>query len=218
MSAARGAVLSHAAWKRRFNADPAVVGRTITLNEQLCTILGVMPEAVREPAFVDVWLPFPSESPEYFARDSRYWVAIGRLKPGSSAPQVQSEAEAIAADLARQFPDTNRNWTLRASPLRELRVAGLSRGLLLLLAATGLLLLVACSNLANFLLARGLRRIGEMAVRQALGASARRLLAQVLIENAALGLAGGVLGVAVAAAVVKTRREQAAAVPRAACP
>ena len=203
MSAARGAVLSYAAWKRRFNADPAVVGRTITLNEQLCTILGVMPEAVREPAFVDVWLPFPSESPEYFARDSRYWVAVGRLKSGSSAPRVQAEAEAIAADLARQFPDTNRNWTLRASPLRELRVAGLSRGLLLLLAATGLLLLVACSNLANLLLARGLRRIGEMAVRQALGASARRLLAQVLIENAALGLAGGVLGVAVAAAVVK---------------
>jgi len=203
MSAARSAVLSHAAWMRRFAGDPAVVGRTITLNDELCTIVGVMPEAVREPAFVDVWLPFPAESPEYFARDSRYWVAIGRLKAGVAAVQARAEAEAIAADLARQFPDTNRNWTLRVSPLHELRVAGLRNGLLLLLAATVLLLLVACSNLANLLLARGLRRIGEMAVRQALGASAGRLLVQVLLENAALGLAGGSLGVAGAVAVVK---------------
>ncbi len=96
----------------------------------------------------------------------------------------------------------NRNWTLRVSPLHELRVAGLGRGLLLLLGATALLLLVACSNLANLLLARGLRRLDEMAIRQALGASASRLLVQVLIENALLGLAGGALGVAGAVAVV----------------
>ena len=200
---ARGAVLSHAAWQRRFNGDVSAVGRTITLNDQPVTILGVMPEAVREPAFVDVWLPFPAEAPEYFARDSRYWVAIGRVKPGLTAGRIQAEVEAIATDLAREFPDTNRNWTLRTSPLHEMRVAGLSRGLLLLLAATGLLLLVACSNLANLLLARGLRRLDEMAVRQALGASTGRLLAQVLIENALLGLAGGTLGVGGAVAVVK---------------
>ncbi|HLP03054.1 MAG TPA: FtsX-like permease family protein, partial [Opitutaceae bacterium] len=167
------------------------------------TILGVMPPTLREPAFVDAWLPFPAEASEYFARDSRYWIAIGRLKRGAAVAQVQAEAEAIAADLSRQHPDTNRNWTLRAQPLHSMRVAGLRSGLLLLLAATGLLLLVACSNLANLLLARGLRRLGEMAVRQALGASGGRLLGQVLLENALLGLAGGGLGVAGAFAVVK---------------
>ncbi|MFT3828835.1 MAG: ADOP family duplicated permease [Opitutaceae bacterium] len=203
VSAPRGAVLSHEAWQRRFAGDPAVVGRTITLNDQPCTILGVMPPTLREPAFVDAWLPFPAEASEYFARDSRYWIAIGRLKGDTTAAQVQAEAEAIATDLARQFPDTNRNWTLRAQPLHALRVAGLRSGLLLLLAATGLLLVVACSNLANLLLARGLRRMGEMAVRQALGASGGRLLGQVLLENALLGLAGGGLGVAGAFAVVK---------------
>lgn len=201
--APRGLILSHAAWRRRFAGDPAVVGSTITVNDQPCTILGVMPESVREPAFVEVWLPFPEEAPEYFARDSRYWVAIGRLAPGSSAAQVQAESTAIAADLAREYPDTNRNWTLQVRPLHELRVAGLRTGLFLLLAATALLLLVACSNLANLLLARGLRRLDEMALRQALGASAARLLRQVLLENAVLGLAGGALGVGGALAVVK---------------
>lgn len=202
-SAPRSVVLSHAAWRQRFDSDPRVIGRTIILDDQPCTIVGVMPAAVREPAFVEVWLPFPAESSEYFARDSRYWVAIGRLVAGATAASVQAEAEAIAADLARQYPDTNRGWTLRVRPLRALRVAGLRSGLLLLLATTGLLLLVACCNLANLLLARGLRRLDEMAVRAALGANSARLLAQVLAENLLVGLLSGGLGVAGALVLVK---------------
>ena len=202
VGAPRGLVLSHAAWQRRFAGDPAVVGRVITVNDQPHTILGIMPETLREPAFVDVWLPFPVEAGENLVRDSRYWVAIGRLARGSALPMVQAEATAIAADLAHQYPDTNRNWTLHVRPLRELRVAGVRTGLVVLLAATALLLLVACSNLANLLLARGLRRLDEMAIRQALGATAERLLTQVLLENILLGLMGGGLGAAGAFAVV----------------
>jgi predicted permease len=195
-------VLSEAAWRQRFGADATLVGRTITLNDQPCTVVGVMPAAMREPAFVDVWLPFPVEAPENMARDSRYWTTIGRLAPGASLAQVQAEATAVAADLANQYPGTNRGWTLRVAPLHDLRVSGLRAGLVILLAATALLLIVACSNLANLLLARGLRRVGEMAVRLALGAEPRRLLRLVLLENLVLGLTGGLLGVAGAWAVV----------------
>lgn len=202
-SAPRGVVLSHAAWVRRFDADPAVLGRAIVLNDEPCAVLGVMPPTVREPAFVDVWLPFPAESPEYFARDSRYWSALGRLAPEASVGRAQAELGAIAADLARQHPATNRDWTVRVVPLHELRVGGVRQSLWLLLGATGLLLLVACFNLANLLLARGLRRLDEMALRQALGATAERLRRQVLWENLLVGLAGGIGGVGLAFGAVR---------------
>jgi len=203
ISAPRGLVLSYAAWQRRFAGDPAVVGRVITVNDQPHTILGIMPESLREPAFVELWLPFPVEAGENLARDSRYWVAIGRLARGAALAGVQAEASAIAADLSRQFPDTNRNWTLQARPLHDLRVSGVRGGLVVLLAATGLLLLVACSNLGSLLLARGLRRLDEMAIRQALGATGGRLLSQVLLENILTGLVGGSLGALAAVGVVR---------------
>ncbi len=217
LGAPRAAVLSHAAWLRRFDGDPAVVGRTVVLNEQPHTIVGVMPRKVREPAVVDVWLAFPPESPEYFARDSRFWVAVGRLAPGVSLSRAGAEVATIATDLARSYPETNRGWTLRIAPLQEMRVANLRRSLWALLAATSLLLLVACSNLANLLLARGLRRLDEMAVRRALGATSGTLLRQVLLENALLGLAGGALGIGGAFGVVVlfVRRLPPHLVPRA---
>lgn len=203
VAAPRTVVLSHAVWAGRFDGDPDIVGRVVTLGGQPTTVIGVMPASFREPAFVDVWLPFPVEAPENFARDSRYWTTIGRLAPGATLGQVRAETAAIAADLARQYPDTDRGWTITAARLHELRVHGVRTSLWVLLAATGLLLLVSCLNLANLQLARGLRRTGEMALRQVLGATRRRLLGQILWESVLLGLPGGLAGVGLAWVAVR---------------
>lgn len=195
VAAPRSIVLSEAAWRQRFNADPAIIGRVITVGDQPTSVVGVMPASLREPAFVDVWLPFAVENPENNARDSRYWVTIGRLAPGASIGQVRAEASTIGQDLARQFPESNRGWDFEAAPLHELRVSGVRTSLWVLLAGTVLLLVVACLNLANLLLARGLKRLGEMAVRSSLGATQGMLVRQVLWECLLLALAGGALGV-----------------------
>ncbi|PTY04856.1 hypothetical protein DB347_19335 [Opitutaceae bacterium EW11] len=201
-TAPRSIVLSDAAWKRRFNADPGVVGQVITVGDQPTTIIGVMPASLREPAFVDVWLPFPIEAGENLTRDSRYWVTIGRLAEGSTVGQVQTECSTIADDLARRHPETNRGWSLGVAPLHELRVSGVRSSLWVLLAGTVLLLVVACLNLANLLLARGLKRLGEMAVRSSLGATRAMLVRQVLWECLFLAVHGGALGIGLSYAAV----------------
>jgi predicted permease len=198
----RTVVLSHEAWARRFNRDPSIIGRVITLSGESTTVIAVMPPTLREPAFVEVWLPFPREAGENFARDSRYWVSIGRMRSGASLAQVGAETSAIGTNLARQFPATNENWSMTVAPLHSLRVSGVRASLWVLFGATALLLIVACLNLANLLLARGLQRLGEMAVRQALGATRRRLLTQVLWENFVIALPGGLIGVGLAYAAV----------------
>ncbi|PTX97788.1 ABC transporter permease [Opitutus sp. ER46] len=195
---ARVAILSHAAWQRHFAGDPAAVGRTAVFDGEAVTIIGVMPEDFREPEFADVWLPFPAEAPENLARDSRFWTTVGRLKPGVSVAAAQAEATAIAAALAREYPATNRGWGMAVQPLLELRVGGLRASLLLLLGAVGLVLLIACVNLANLMLARGVSRVQELAVRLAIGATPARLARAVLLESVLLALAGGTAGVALA--------------------
>lgn len=202
VSAPRAIVLSYEAWQQRFNGDTGVVGRVITIAGQPTTVVGVMPQSLREPAFVEVWLPFSIEAGENFARDSRYWVTIGRLAAAASPAQVQAEASAIAADLASQYPETNTNWMMAVAPLHELRVGQVKTSLWVLFGATALLLVVACLNLANLLLARGLRRRGEMAVRLALGATRPQLVVQMLWENAAVVVPGALLGLAFARAAV----------------
>lgn len=195
-TAPRTTVLSFAAWRNRFNADPTILGRTITLNDEPTTIVGVMPESFREPEFVDLWFPFPIEAPENLARDSRHWSAIGRLKPGTLLPHAQAEGAAIAATLEKDFPGTNRGWTIVTQPLRELRTGGVRNTLLILVWAVGLVLVVACVNLANLMLARGVARMPEFAVRLSLGASPGALARGVLLECMLLALAGGALGAA----------------------
>lgn len=196
--APRTAVLSHAAWRRLFGERASAIGETITLNDVPTTIVGVMPEGFREPEFVEVWLPFPQESPEYFVRDSRFWSTVGRLAPGVSLGAAQSEAAAIADQLAREFPATDKGWTTTVQPLLTLRVGDLRRSLLLLVGAVGLVLLVACVNLANLMLARGVSRLQELAVRLALGATPGRLARAVLAESLLLALLGGAAGIGLA--------------------
>ncbi len=195
----RTVILSHSAWRRHFAARASVVGETITLNNESVTVIGVMAEDFREPEFVDVWLPFPAEAPENLARDSRFWSTIGRLKPGVALSAAQAEATTIASTLAAEFPKTNRGWSIALQPLLAMRVGGLRSSLLLLVGAVGLVLLIACVNLANLMLARGVSRLQELAVRLALGATPQTLARAVMFESLLLALTGGVAGIVLAA-------------------
>lgn len=196
--AGRTVILSHAAWRRHFSGRADAIGRTVMLNDQPTTIVGVMPEDFREPEFVEVWLPFPEEAPENLVRDSRFWNTVGRLKPGASLGAAQAEATTIASALAGEFASTNRGWSVALQPLLDMRVSGLRSSLLLLVGAVGLVLLIACLNLANLMLARGVGRLQELAIRLALGATPRLLARAVLLESLLLAVAGGVTGVALA--------------------
>ncbi|RXK55205.1 ABC transporter permease [Oleiharenicola lentus] len=194
VEAARSVVISEGVWRRLFGEDPALLGRTILLDDQAVTVVGIMPAGFREPEFVDLWLPFPAEAPENLARDSRYWTTVGRLAPGVTATAAQAEAVTLAESLAREYPATNRGWSASVRPLLDLRVDGLRGTLLMLAGAVGLVLLVACVNLANLMLARGVSRLGEFAVRLALGASSGTLARTILFESLLLALGGGLLG------------------------
>jgi putative ABC transport system permease protein len=197
---ARTVILSQSAWRRHFAARASVIGETIILNNEPATVIGIMAADFREPEFVDVWLPFAVEAPENLARDSRFWATIGRLKPGVALSAAQAEATTIAATLATEFPNTNRGWSIALQPLLEMRVGGLRSSLLLLVGAVGLVLLIACVNLANLMLARGVSRLQELAVRLALGATPQTLARVVIFESLLLALAGGVAGMVLAAA------------------
>lgn len=216
VSAPAAVVLSDSAWRRHFNSDAAVIGRTLLLDDQPHTVIGVMSLEFREPDFVDAWLAFPREAPEYFARDSRFWSIVGRLQSGATVTAAQAELSVITSDLARQFPETNRDWSSQLAPLHELRTRGMRHALLLLSGAVGLVLLVACLNLANLLLARGLSRLQDLAVRLALGARPAQLARRVLIESTLLALLGGFAGCGLAAVTLRVLVNQlpAGLVPR----
>ena len=199
LGSARTVVLSHAAWRRNFAERSEVIGQSIMLDNEPATIIGVMPEDFREPEFADLWLPFPLEAPENLARDSRFWSTIGRLKPGATLAAAQAEASTIAATLASEYPSTNRGWSVALQPLLAMRVDGLRSSLLLLVGAVGLVLLIACVNLANLMLARGVARLQELAVRLALGATPQALARGVVLESLLLALTGGAAGIALAA-------------------
>lgn len=200
MGGARAVMLSHAAWRTRFAAEGDVIGRVVRLDDEAVTIVGVMPEDFRVPDFADVWLPFPREAPENMVRDSRFWTTVGRLKEEGSLAGARVEAGTITATLAHDYPATNRGWTMALQPLREMNGGEMRGALLLLLGAVGLVLLIACVNLANLMLARGVARWQEMAVRLALGATPGVLARSVMGECLVLALLGGAVGVGLAAA------------------
>ena len=207
------AVIGHGLWQSRFAADPAVVGRTIMLERRPFTVVGVMPEGFALPdRGVQVWLPWQvsAESP----RDQHYLGAIGRLAPGVTIDDAERQLARVAAELAALYPATNQGWSARLLPLREDTVATAAGALWMLLGAVGLLLLVACANVALLTLMRGLDRAGDTAVRLALGASAARLVREFLMESVLLALAGGGLGVMLALAAVRLLPTVAPDLPR----
>lgn len=216
LGSGRVAILSHTAWRRHFAEAADVIGRTVTLDEEPVTIVGVMPADFREPEFADVWLPFSPEMPENLVRDSRFWTTVGRLKSGVTLAAARVEASTIAAALADEYASTNRGWGVALQPLLELRVGGLQASLLLLVGAVGLVLLIACVNLANLLLARGVSRCQELAVRVALGATPAALARGVVWESLLLAVCGGAAGVVLAAVALPVIAAQlpAGLVPR----
>jgi putative ABC transport system permease protein len=191
-------ILSHGVWRQRFGGDAGVIGRSVTLDRRPFRIVGVMPEAFRAPERgVQLWIPWNVSVDR--PRDQHYLGAVARLTPGATMAGAEEELNAVARALGDEHPETNRGWSVQLSPLAEDMVGATAQVLWILLAAVGVVLLVACANVALLALLRGLDHAEETAVRLALGATPQRLFRQFLLESSMLAVAGGLLGWALAA-------------------
>ena len=198
-------ILSYGLWQRRFGGDMQIVGRQILVNERPATVIGVMPSTfgwhirrgsrARKPA--DIWIPLQITN-ELRERRGRFASAVARLKPDVSMEQAQQEMQTIGARLAQQYPDFNTDWSVNVVPLRTQMTGEIRRPLFILLGAVAFVLLIACANVANLLLARASARRKEIAVRAGLGANRWRIARQLLTESVMLSVIGGTLGVLVA--------------------
>ncbi len=190
---ARVAVLSHKFWQRRFGADPALVGRTITLNDKGYTVVGVMP--VSEAQFTpDLWVPIDLEQVRQRV-GAHNLLVFGRLKAGVTLAQAQADLNVVAQRLEQQYPSDNVGHGVFIQPLRATVIGEVSNALWVLFGAVGFVLLIACANVTNLLLTRAATRQKELAIRAALGAGRARLMRQLLLESLLLSALGGVLGV-----------------------
>ena len=187
-------VLSQRLWKRRFGGDRSIVGRRVTINGRPFTVTGVMPPDFDYPGTrYELWTPLPfPRTPDLppANRSSHYLQVIGRLKPGVSEQEAHSEVRNIAAAIAAQYPDSSGNMSARVTPLQDYTVREVKTPLYVLLGAVGLVVLIACSNVTNLLLARATARYREVAIRQALGAGRWRLVRQFFAETAVLYAVG----------------------------
>jgi putative ABC transport system permease protein len=201
----RVAVLAYALWQRRFGGDPSIIGRPIQLNSRAFTVIGVMPPDVslfvKAGSLVgkppELWTPFAFTAAQREPR-GRYVMAIARLKRDVPLARAQTEMDTIASGLTAEFPRFDVGWTVRLVPVHDQLSGELKPTLLVLSGAVAFVLLIACANVANLLLARGAIRQREIAIRTALGAARSRMVRQLLTESLVLGLAGGVFGLLVA--------------------
>ncbi len=189
-------VLSYGVWQRRFGADAGVVGQPIMLDNEPFTVVGVMPETFDYPADTDIWVPIAFDPPQA-SRGSRFLNVIGRLGPGVSVAQAQSEMATLSSGFMSEYPNNypeKVGWGASVTTLSDEIVGDIRPALLVLLGAVGLVLLIACANMANLLLARASVRQREIAIRAALGAGRGRVVRQLLVESLLLSVVGGVAG------------------------
>jgi predicted permease len=191
-------VLSYAFWKSHVNGDAAIVGKTIQLNDKPYLVAGVMADKMREPGWAQIWTPQAWTSQERAMRGEHHYSVIARLKPGVTQQQAQAEMDTISQRLEQQYPADDKGWGASVLPLQKDLVSDVRPALLLLLGAVVAVLLIACANIANLVLAKTFERRKEIAIRSALGASRSRLLVRILTETILLAIAGGLLGLIVA--------------------
>src|SRR5262245_3471481 len=190
-------ILSYGLWQRRFGSNPDVVGHSVTLDGRDHTVVGIAAPDLWLFREVDLWVPLAMD-PGQAGRRSNFLFVVGRMKPGVSLDQARAEMNAISAGLGQQYPQSNREWRAKLVPLREELVGNSRLMLMVLMAAVGFVLLIACVNVANLLLARAATRGREIAIRAAVGASRGRLVRQLGAESILLALMGGVVGVILA--------------------
>jgi putative ABC transport system permease protein len=196
------AILSHRLWQERFGGDPSIVGRAIRLDAKSFTVVGVLSPGPADHNMNRLYTPLVVD-PTHEQHQSRWLLVMGRLKPGVTFAQANAEMAGVAADLARRHPDTHTGWTASVEPFRNNFVSDdTKKALWLLLGAVAFVLLIACANVANLMLARGASRQRELAVRASLGASRAAVIRQLITESLVLALLGGALGVALAYALV----------------
>jgi putative ABC transport system permease protein len=198
-NAERVAILGYSLWQSRYGADPSVLGKTLRINGEPAKIIGIMPDGMKFPLNSDLWFPLVPTDIQ-LQRDAHMFRAFGRLRDGVSRRDSQAEMNGIAQRLAIAYPETNRNLTgSRVETFTERFVGGQARAVFpIIMAAAGLVLLIACANVANLLLARSANRAREIAVRIAIGASRARVFRQLLVESVVLSCIGGIIGLSLA--------------------
>ena len=213
---AKSVILSETVWRTRFGTDAGLIGRSITLDNERYQVVGIVPAKSAYPSGAQLWFPFtfdPARLPG--SRGAVYLNVVARLKPGVTVEQANGDLAAIGRRLEQQYPDNNTGVGVAVVPLREWITGSLARPLYILLGGVGFVLLIACANVANLLLVRGVARSGELAVRAAMGAGRGRLLRQLVTESLVLSAAGAAAGLALA--VLGTRllvKAAPASIPR----
>jgi putative ABC transport system permease protein len=191
-------LLSHGLWQRQYGGRPSIVGQTIQIDHQAATVVGVLPPELEYPQPRDIWAPKWFRESELNDRYSDYMFAVGRLVPGPTVASAQADMDRVAAAMAEEYPRSNTNTGVNVIPLSQQILGDVRPALLVLLAAVGFLLLIACANVATLLLARGVEREREFGLRAALGAGRPRLVRQLISESVLLSAAGGVVGLLLA--------------------